>query len=341
PERAPLPYQPPEEPIRLTDLANFLKKPIDTFYQRRLQVHFEAVEDDDTDNENFDLNGLERWRLDSELIQEGVLKAGSEDDLYQRLETTLDRMARRGDLGMGVTEHRLRSELSGRLPDLYQRYRTALAEWPEIISEPLNFEYQYRNDTGTVEVIDLIDNLRTNADGQQCRLVVAGSSLLSGSGGSKKVRYANLMRDWVIHLAGQLTDEPFETLVLAREEKRTFRLTRMAPDLARQHLEAILAHWMEATTRTLPIHCEAALAWITSYYQSKKYLGNDERARNEAEQAYSTALERDTGYLRGAFDSAEALLASGEFEALVHQLYVPLWESEQGKSAAEQIEGEA
>jgi len=341
PGQSPLPYQQPEEPIRLADLSNFLKKPIDTFYQRRLQVHFEELEDDDTDNENFDLNGLDRWRLDSELIREGVIKAVSEEDLYERLEATLDRMARRGDLGMGVTEHRLRAELAGRLPDLHQRYRAALADWPEAISEPLSFEYQYRNGTGTVEVVDLIDNLRTNAEGRFCRLVVAGSSLLSGSGGSKKVRYANLMRDWVIHLAGQLTDQPFETLILAREEKRTFSFTPMAPDQARQHLEATLTRWMEATTRTLPVHCEAGFAWITSYYQSKKYRGDDERARSDAEQAYSTALERDTGYLRGAFDSPEALLASGEFEALLHQLYVPLWEAEQGKSAAGQIEGEA
>jgi len=341
PEQSALSYQQPEEPLRLTDLSNFLKKPIETFYQQRLQVHFEAVEDEDTDNENFDLNGLERWRLDSELIQEGVMKAASEEDLYQRLDATLDRMARRGDLGMGVTEHRLRTELAGRLPDLYQRYRTALAEWPEAIPEPLAFEYRYRNDAGSVDVVDLIDNLRSNPDGRLCRLVVAGSSLLSGSGGSRKVRYANLMRDWVIHLAGQLTDQPFETLILAREENRTFPFAPIEPARARRCLDAILGRWMEATTRTLPLHCDAGFAWVTSFYQSKKYRGDAERARSDAEQAYATALERDTGYLRGAFDSPEALMEDGEFEALLHQLYVPLWETEQGKCAAEQIEGEA
>ena len=97
---------------------------------------------------------------------------------------------------------------------------------------------------------------------------------------------------------------------------------------------------MAATTRTLPLHCEAGFAWITSFYQSKKYLGDHERALDEAEQAYLTALERDTGYLRAAYDSPEQLFDSGEFEALLHDLYVPLWEAEQGKSAAEQIGSE-
>lgn len=334
-----LPYQQPEEPITLNDLAGFLKKPVDTFYQRRLQVRFEDVDDDDTDNENFDLTGLDRWRLDTELIEQGLLKAGDEEDLHERLERTLDRMARRGDLGMGVTEHRLRNELSGRLPDLFQRYQGALAEWPEVVSEPVPFEHHLTNSIGSVEVLDLIGNLRRNHEGKFCRLVIAGSSLLSGSGSSKKIRYANLMRDWVIHLAGQLTAQPFETLILGKEEKRNVFFAPLPEETAIKHLNAMLARWIEASTRALPLHCEAGFAWIYSFYQSKKFLGDHERAISDAQQAYTTALERDTGYLRGAFESAEALMESGEFEALLHALYVPLWEAEQDKSAAGQIEG--
>ncbi|MEH6357084.1 MAG: exodeoxyribonuclease V subunit gamma, partial [Marinobacter sp.] len=333
-----LAYQQPEEPVTLNDLTGFLKKPIDTFYQRRLQVRFEDVEDDDTDTENFDLNGLDRWRLDTELIEQAVLKASNEEDLEQHLETTLDRMARRGDLGMGITEHRLRNELSGRLPNLFERYQSALAEWPEEVGEPLPFEYRLVSSIGSIEVLDLIDHLRRNSEGKLCRLVIAGSSLLTGSGQTKKIRYANLMRDWVIHLAGQIAAHPFETLILGKEEKRNVRFAPLTKETACQHLDAILARWMDASTRALPVHCEAGFAWIYSFYQSKKFLGEHERAISDAEQAYTTALERDTGYLRGAFDSAELLLESGEFEALLHELYVPLWEAEQGKSAAGQFE---
>lgn len=332
-----LEYRAPEEPVTLTDLAAFLKKPIDTLYHRRLQVRFEDVEDDDTDNENFELDGLDRWQLDNELIQDGLLKAANEAALDERLDTILDRMARRGDLGMGVTEHRLRADLTRRLPDLFARYQNALADWPEAIAEPLCFDYRIDHTLGSVDVADLIDNLRGNARGERCRVVVASTSLLTGSGSSKKVRYANLMRDWLIHLAGALSGHSFDTLVLGKEEGRQFRFSAMTSEQARPLFEAVLTRWMEATTRALPIHCEAGFAWITSYYGSKSYRGNHERAISEAEQAYSIALERDAGYLRGAFETPELLLASGEFEALLHQLYVPVWEAEQGKSAADQI----
>jgi exodeoxyribonuclease V gamma subunit len=169
-------------------------------------------------------------------------------------------------------------------------------------------------------------------------LVIAGSSLLTGSGPSKKIRYANLVRDWVIHLAGQIAAQPFGTLILGKEKDRNVRFAPLSKETARKHLDAILARWMDASTRALPVHCEAGFAWIYSFYQSKNFLGEHERAISDAEQAYTTALERDTGYLRGAFESAELLLKSGEFEALLHEIYVPLWEAEQDKSAADQFE---
>lgn len=224
---------------------------------------------------------------------------------------------------------------------MFERYRSALAAWPEVVSEPLPFECRFNHDGSSVEVVDLIDGLRRNSDGRWCRLVVARSGLLSGSGSARKVRYANLMRDWVIHVAGQLTGQPFETLILAKEEGRSFRFASLGRERARIHLEAIVAHWMDATTRPLPLHCNAGFAWIYSFYQSRKFRGQHERAISDAEQAYTTALERDAGYLRGAFERADLLTAGGEFEALLHSLYVPLWEAEQDKSAAEQIEATA
>lgn len=330
-----LAYQQPEEPVTLNDLAGFLKRPIDIFYQRRLQVHFEEVDSADTNTENFDLNGLDRWRLDTELIDQALLKADNVEQLGQRIEVILDRMARRGDLGMGVTEHRLRNELRGRLPDLFERYNSALAAWPCALTEPLAFEHSYSNSSGSIELLDLIDHLRRNPQGDYCRLVIAGSGLLSGSGHYKKLRYANLMGDWVSHLAGQLSAQPFETLILGKEEGRKVRFAPLDSATAEKHLNAILARWMDANTRALPLQCDAGFAWVYSFYQSKKYLGDHERAISDAKQAYATALERDSGYLRGAFASADQLLQSGEFEALVHELYVPLWEAEQNKSAAE------
>ncbi|QSP95580.1 exodeoxyribonuclease V subunit gamma [Marinobacter salinisoli] len=319
---AALPYLAPEEPVTLGELANFLKRPIATFYQRRLQVYFDEVAEADTDNEAFELTGLDRWQLDNELIQEAVLKADSRDELDQRLEQCLERMARRGDLGMGVTERRLRSDLKPRLPNLFDRHQRELAHWPEACTEPGHFSLQFQNPLGAVQIADLIPDLRRDGAGQLCRLVIASSGLLAGSGRSGKIRYTNLLRDWVIHLAGQLTGAPFQTRILGKEENNSFQFDPLPVEQASAYFEAIVSAWMEATTRALPVHAETAYAWIPGIQKD-----DPERARTEAQAAYQSALERDTGYLGASFESPEQLFASGEFETLVRALYLPLWEN--------------
>ena len=57
--------------------------------------------------------------------------------------------------------------------------------------------------------------------------------------------------------------------------------------------------------------------------------GNLDAAKQKAERAYDRALGTDNGYLRSAYPDFPALMASGEFESLVQQLYEPLWWQEQ------------
>lgn len=327
-QREPLPYLMPEQPLALGDLAQFLKHPVETFFKERLQVHFEEVAQAEVDVENFGLSGLERWRLDDELIRDVVLKSRDEADLESRLNECLACMGRRGDLGMGITEQVLRAELAENVPNLFERYQKVASDWPDLL-EPVPFEYRHRSDFGVVEVADVISGLRSNTAGDaHCRVVVARSRLLAGSGGTKTVRYANLMADWVVHLAGQLNGRPFRTVILAKESDRNFVFAPLSAEEARRHFDAVLAAWMVATTRALPLHCGAAFAWIVSLYKSK-HQGNRERAREQAEQVYQQSLEQDIGYLRAAWEAPALLVAENEFETLLEDLYVPLWRAEQ------------
>lgn len=317
----PLDYTAPEEPISLAMVSAFLKKPVESFYNRSLQVYFEDIDDNDSDNEAFALDGLEKWQADNELINRCLLKADSEDDFRQRVDQELDRMVRAGGLGMGITERTLRHELSRRLPNLYQRYARALAMWPTCADDILNIDYVFPSEHGELRVQDSIRDLRSNGQGRYCRVVLARSSLLQGSGNRKLVRYPNLLDDWVIHLAGQLV-RPFETLVLAKEEDRRILLPSLEADVARELFETILTHWIEGHRRPLPLQAEAGFAWACA--------GDDEAvASQRAEEAYNSRLEWDLGYLRAAYENFAALMADGSFPELAEALYQPLWHHEQ------------
>lgn len=330
-QNPPLSFSCPTEPLSLADLGRFVKRPIDTFYQQRLQIYFDEVRNEDRDNETFELSGLERWRLEEELIRQVVIRAEDSENFAQLLQPALARMGRRGDLGIASIEQVVGQDLVASLPDLHRRYRLALQRWPESLAEPLAFDYCFEHQAGALQLSDRITGLRRNAAGEYCRLVVASARLLKGSGSNKQVRYANLLADWVIHLAGQLTDTPFTTLILGKEEQRDFTLPALPRQQARQWLEAILEAWSRGMTYPLPALSDLAYVWITSYYKSRDYPQDAERAAEQAQESFDAALQHDPGYLRASYPDFAAFTAGQQFIDPIERLYLPLWQAEQGK----------
>jgi len=330
--RAALPFLPPADPLTVADLGAFLKRPVDTFYQRRLQVRFTDVESLDTDNEAFAMDGLQHWRLEDELIRQAVMKAGNEDELQQRLQASLAAMIRRGELGMGLTEVALTRQLESRMPDLHRRYQEALALWPEAVEDTASFEYRHERGDAAVTVSDRLGNLRARPDGALCRVVIASSNLLEGSGGSRQLRFPALLDHWVAHLAGNLRYGSFHTLVIAKEEKRVVNLLPLEADSAGAYLNNILDYWIEGQTRPLPVEAGAAYGYLRGLHPARGE-GSEDKALLKAIEAYDKALGRDSGYLRRAYPDPEQLLAGDEFPQLVRALYEPLWQAEQAGRA--------
>lgn len=327
-----LPFFPPAEPLTIADIGAFLKRPVDTFHQRRLQVRFTDVESLDTDNEAFAMDGLNHWRLEDELIRHAVMKSDTEDELHQRLEVALAGMARRGELGMGLTETALTRQLESRMPDLYRRYRDALAFWPEPMEDTSGFEYHHERADAAVTINDRLSNLRARPDGDLCRVVIASSNLLEGAANSRQLRFPSLLEHWVAHLAGNVRYEAFHTLVIAKEEKRVVNLLPLDAALAREYLASVLDYWIKGQTRPLPVEPGAAFGYLRGLYPARGE-GSEDKALQKAKDAYDKALGRDKGYLRRAYPEIELLLEDEEFPLLVSALYEPLWLAEQAGRA--------
>ncbi len=331
-EDQPLGYLAPASPLTLAELAGFLKAPVDIFYRRRLQVQFINVQAQDTDSETFRLNGLQHWALERELIDQAVVKATDDSNLEERLQDRLGRMRARGDLGMGSTEQVSEQQLYNRMPDLFRRYREALRDWPDELDQAWNFRRSYKNGQNEVEVADRIGQLRTRSDGAICRVVIAGSSLLEKNGGARALKYASVLEDWVIHLAGCTIDESFHTLVLGKEENRKVLLPPVGRDHARELLDALLNDWIQGQTRPLPIEPGTAFAYLRGLFPPKKE-GSEALGLEKAEQAFNSTLAYRGAYLGRAFPDFESLTQAGDFAALVHELYEPLWQCEHGGRA--------
>lgn len=307
------------EPLPVESLSRFLQGPVEAFFSQRLQIRFSDVETVDTDNETFRLEGLEQWRLEDELIRQVVMKSGDEDTFHDALTARLDAMAGRGDLGMGITEQQLRRDLQTRVPDMFRRYLEATASWPEPVIDPLPFSYRPSEPAGDLVIEGALDRLRRNPGGDWCRLVMASSKLLDGSGRNARIRYSRLLPHWVLHLVAQTEGLSLTTLVIAKEQDKTIRMAPQPPQEAAARLDGLIAAWQEGMTRPLPADPETAFAWLSGLHKPKG--GGKEEAWRQAEAAWQTRLSRDTGYLRGVWPEFQGLMDTGEFEHWLHTLY--------------------
>ena len=320
PEATVVPLEPlkRDEPLTLTELASFLKNPVKTFFKERLKVVFEQEDPATEDVEPFTLDGLQVWQLQDELIQaqrevvEGT-ESSMEDGEAHRLgvlEERLNQMGRRGELAVGGFRDVMRDNLAEPMAELFHAYRTALTEWPNTVEEEDEFTFQITTEGGSVAVADRLGGIRTNDSGERAWIGLESSNLVNSQ---NQYRPDVALKHWVRHLAHHVAGGPITTLVFSKKGK--IRLEPLEPARARELLGDQLRVWCEGMTRPLPFAVVTVTAWLRKE--------DEARSAYEGGYNYSGEVAMDA-CLRRAYPSYDALIASGEFATLAHQLIKPL-----------------
>jgi exodeoxyribonuclease V gamma subunit len=302
----------------MNELASFLKNPVKTFFKERLKVVFEQEDPATEDVEPFTLDGLQVWQLQDELIQaqrevvEGI-DASIENSEIQRmavLEERLNHMVRRGVLADGGFRDVMRDNLAEPMAELFQGYRKALTDWPILISEEDDLNFKLETDNCAVTVAERLGGIRTNDSGERAWIGLESSNLVNSQ---NQYRPDVALKHWVRHLAHHLAGGPITTLVFSKKGK--IRLEPLEPARAKELLDDQLRAWCKGMTRPLPFAVVTVTAW----------LRREDEARSAYEGGYKHIGEvaRDA-CLRRAYPSYDALVASGEFATLAHQLIKPL-----------------
>ncbi|MFC0399455.1 exodeoxyribonuclease V subunit gamma [Paraburkholderia rhizosphaerae] len=312
-----------DEPLTVRELADFLRDPVKSFFRQRLRVAFETDVLASENDEPFDLDGLKSWQLQSELIhaQTAALERG-DDDLLPAARARLERMHRSGDLATGGFGQLLGDELMEPMPDLFERYRAALARWPQMLDDQQHeLRIEQTIDGRVRSVDDWIGNVRTHADGKLGRVVLEASSLIKDN----KYRRDKLIAHWVAHLAAQIAVGPMTTVVVSKIG--SVELAPLTGDDAHTHLLALLRAWDDGMRRPLPLAVNTAFAWLGK--RAPDAPADQPDAREAARAAYDgtswQAGERDmNAYLGRVYADFDALAASGEFERLAVELLLPL-----------------
>ncbi|MBU9832320.1 exodeoxyribonuclease V subunit gamma [Rahnella sp. FC061912-K] len=316
------PLQPVEQEGALTlrQLSDFLSDPVRSFFRQRLNIYFEREDPGSEDQEPFDVNALENWRLQDELIraQKWALEAGvsRQDVLRQQLE----RIERRGELAPGEFARVLSEDLAEPMEQLFASYQQVLDAWPQALgNESLSV------DTGGVSFSDWLGDLRASEGGERARVVLESGGLMTKE---RSYRFDKLLPHWVAHLAGHLGGQPMHSIIVSKNG--TAELPPLEISQAEALWQTLVETWQQGQLRPLPLAVKTAFVWL-------KKDGNEQSAPDSdawfaARDAYENHDpankkfgERDSNpYLARAWPDFATLWSDGEFAVLADRLLAPL-----------------
>lgn len=309
-----------EGALTLRQLSDFLSDPVRSFFRQRLNIYFEREDPGSEDQEPFDVNALENWRLQDELIraQKWALEAGvsRQDVLRQQLE----RIERRGELAPGEFARVLSEDLAEPMEQLFASYQQVLDAWPQALgNESLSV------DTGGVSFSDWLGDLRASEGGERARVVLESGGLMTKE---RSYRFDKLLPYWVAHLAGHLGGQPMHSIIVSKNG--TAELPPLEISQAEALWQTLVETWQQGQLRPLPLAVKTAFVWL-------KKDGNEQSAPDSdawfaARDAYENHDpankkfgERDSNpYLARAWSDFATLWSDGEFAVLADRLLAPL-----------------
>ena len=326
-ELAPLPL---DGPLTLQLLGDFLKDPARSFLRLRLGVHFHADDPVCEDEEPFQLDGLQQWQLQDELVQAQRAALAAGQDRQAALSRQLHRIAERGALPAGNFGLLAQDALAEPMERMFSDYQAALATWPQALpDEPLDHLPQ-----GLPEALRLADwltGLRDAEEGSRCRLVLTSTALMGNEPGKPRTRHDKLLPHWVAHVAAHLDGPPLASRIIGKNGFVDLR--PLAREAARAYWQRLLDAWQQGLQRPLPLAPCTGFAWLQARADPKlAELGEptaQAKALDKARACYDPAYASDgevghSAYLARAFPCFRDLWAQGEFARWAEALLQPL-----------------
>ena len=306
--------------VDLADLVAFFANPTRYFLRNRLGVRLELEDLALEDEEPFELDGLERYRLQSDVWSH--MRAGVEPE---RAAALLHGSGRLPQAALGRIVHEDAREEVEPLEGVLAPYRGALRAPPRTVDlELAGFRL-----TGAIEHIGPDDGVPG-----------ADESCWPGSGGPAprtmvwwrlgKLRARDRIEVWLRQLAWMAAGHgPLETVVVSRSrDRKSWRSATFAPpEDAREHLGRWLDAWWRGQSAPLRVFPETSLAYANAMVRAGD-VGDAlvEAARDKAGAAWYgdqfTWGECRDPYLALVHESGDPL--TGGFEDLAEQLLVPI-----------------
>lgn len=317
-----------DDPLSLRELADFLKNPVKTFFSQRLRVALDIEESAVDDEEPFELDSLDTWKLQDELIGVQAAEMHDDDAIVAARDACMAAIRRRGDVVPGGFGDLASAALLEPMDDLFAAYREQLARWPVAVDGEFEVAFQIAGESQAPGLADWLGQWRTDSEGKRARLLLETSALVDNK---SAYRYDKLVGHWVRHLAANLAGQSVTTMIVSKKGSVEFR--PLAGGEAEVHLAALLHAWEAGMREPLPLAAATAFAWLLQCFGKDGNGPASEETRAAAVKAARSKYEGDA-YNKGevgksaslgrAFPDFDALTADGRFDALAESLLLPM-----------------
>ena len=306
---------PPLEELPAVDiqiLQRFLRYPVRTFFNQRLGVWFEALEEAQEEHEPFGFNALDHYLLGQELIAAGLGTETPEEGIEQQQA----RWRRAGILPLGGYGNKAVRGIVSAATATLRHLQQQRADWVPL-SQPLELRLDLQLGSGTQVLEDWVGELyqRSSSGGKELALIVPTPQAVSEN---EAPRWHQLVRVWVKHLAVSAAGHRISTWLVGPDTSACIRPLETLD--AQEKLCTLLTHYRKALQQPAPLACRTALTLLTARDDQdpvalahSRYAGD---SRNPGE------VGRDR-YLQRAWPEFDTLLSAG-LEDWAEALYRPL-----------------
>jgi exodeoxyribonuclease V gamma subunit len=265
----------PEEPepsagsggIELAELLRFYRNPCQSFLNRRLKIRFSEEEEALSDEEPFELQGLENHAMKKQLLQVRLETQGRAQGA-EGAENAEGSQGLNGSEGGNtnvpseaepIQRCLAHAQLAGQLPQ---------AHFGTLVFEKLNAEMAelaqkvqpYQGEQVWVEV-----NLPLEEGRLLGRVLLEGGHHLVVKAGH--FLGTDWLKAWIEHLVLALSDTPVASVLI--DKNGTWSWPPYPPHEARDALNALLQDWHKGHTQPLPLFAKTAWKWLEERAKEK------------------------------------------------------------------------
>jgi exodeoxyribonuclease V gamma subunit len=302
-------------------LAGFLRAPVKAFCSYTLKFGFDEETAISQDHEPFHFEALQAYTYSNRLLD--TVKNTNPDDVEAFLVSQQTVMAQKGELPLGGFAKAFYTTLTNPVKKAWDNYQTLLLDWPNAREAHVITLQLQPKEGPSAELTGELSQLRQHRDHEKLALVyLTVQSLIPKEG----IKYHNLMKYWVLHLAACAEGRELETHVAAADG--ILKIKPLGQAEASGHLQTLLYAVYQGMRNPLPVACKTAFAWLAA---RKDRSGKETK---EAQACYEGSDWKDgevayDPYLARFFPTFEELRQADSdigFEFWTETLYGPIFD---------------